>query len=466
MKKTEREDYQRKYKAFTRKNIRKIQEQKSLSEEIIEDVELVSLVFPFRVNNYVLEELINWDNIPQDPIFNINFPNKKMLKERHHKLLKSAVDSNKSKSELAKIINEIRYQLNPHPDGQLTYNVPEYKGEFLKGIQHKYQETVLAFPNEGQICHAFCTYCFRWPQFVGENGIKISLSNPNKLVEYIQENEEIQDVLFTGGDPMTMKAPKLSKYITPILESEIPHLKTIRIGTKSLSYWPYRFISDPDTGDVLRLFREISESELHLTIVANLNHPNELKTEELRKAVNNIHETGAIIRTQTPLLRNINNNSNCLATLWKEQANLGMIPYYLFITRDTGAKHYFEIPLVKAYRIFQRAYRKISGICRTVKGPVMSTTSGKIQIIGITNIGNSRIIVLKFIQGRNPTWVGRPFFAKYNVHATLFDELEPAFGKKFFYEYDLSKYLAPYRKRDANDVNEFEKMNEEIETKT
>jgi KamA family protein len=455
-----------KYKAFTRKNIEEIAERKNLSDKLIEDIKIVSLVFPFRVNNFVLEELICWENIPHDPIFKLNFPDKEMLKEKHYNMLKNAIDKDKSKLEISNLINEIHLQLNPHPGGQLEYNIPKTNGGELNGIQHKYSETVLAFPKEGQICHAFCTYCFRWPQFVRQNGLKISLKDPDKLVNYIQENEEISDVLFTGGDPLTMKASRLSKYINPILEAEISHLNTIRIGTKALSYWPYRFISDPDTKDILRLFREISDSDLHLTIVANLNHPNELKTEALKKAVQNIQETGAIIRTQTPLLRHINNNSNCLATMWRRQVNMGMVPYYLFIARDTGAKHFFDVPLVKAFRIFNSAYRKISGICRTVKGPVMSTTPGKIQIVGITNIGNSRIIVLKFIQGRNPTWVGRPFFAKYDNRATWLNELEPAFNRKFFYQYDLPKYLSPFGKKSSKSVEELDKKQIKIETET
>jgi L-lysine 2,3-aminomutase len=389
-----------------------------------------------------------------------------MLERRFFDVLKNSVEKGSSEEDVSKIVRKIYNELNPHPGGQMNYNIPRYEGEYLRGVQHKYNETSLAFPNEGQTCHAFCSYCFRWAQFIGLKELKIALTEPDKLVGYLQENKEIQDILFTGGDPMTMTASKLLRYIKPILEAQIPHLNTIRIGSKSLSYWPYRFISDSDTEEILQLFEEISESGKHLTFIANFNHPNELETEAVKKAIKNIQATRAIIRTQTPLLRDINNNSNCLATLWKKQVNLGMVPYYLFIVRDTGAKHYFDTPLVDAYRIFNRAYRKISGICRTVRGPVMSTMPGKIQIIGITNIGNSRIIVLKFIQGRNPNWVGRPFFAKYDINATWIDELEPAFSKKFFYEYDLPEYTSDNKRNSVKDLQKLDKKKEELEIKT
>ena len=62
------------------------------------------------------------------------------------------------------------------------------------------------------------------------------------------------DLLFTGGDPMVMTARQLRKYIDPLIggDPELDHLATIRIGSKSLAYWPYRYLTDKDSDDVLR----------------------------------------------------------------------------------------------------------------------------------------------------------------------------------------------------------------------
>jgi hypothetical protein len=111
----------------------------------------------------------------------------------------------------------------------------------------------------------------------------------------------------------------------------------------------------------------------------------------------------------------------------------------MFLPRDTGAKTYFEVPLVKAWEIFRNAYQKVSGICRTVRGPSMSCTPGKIQVLGVSEIqgvlGMKKVFTLRFLQGRNPDWVARPFFAKFDPSATWIDDLLPAFGeKKFFFE--------------------------------
>jgi len=438
------------YKAYNIRNIDEIQEMKRLPPEMVEDMKIVSAIIPFRTNNYVIDELIDWNNIPDDPIFRLNFPQKEMLNPEHYKVLKEAIES--GETDIKEVVNIIQHQVNPHPGGQMDHNVPLLNGELCRGIQHKYRETALVFPSEGQTCFAFCTYCFRWAQFIGQKDMKISMNDPDKLVEYLQQNETIQDLLITGGDPLVMKASKLSKYIRPLLEANIPHLRAIRIGSKSLAYWPYRFISDSDSEAILELFKDIIDSDIHLSFVANFNHPRELETEAVKLAIRNIQNTGAIIRTQTPLLRTINDNPDCLARMWRKQVDLGMVPYYLFIVRNTGAKRLFELPIVEAYKIFNTAYSKVSGLCRTVRGPIMSTTPGKVQVLGTAEINNTKTIILRFIQGRNPAWVGKPFFAKYDTNATWFDELEPAFGQKqFFYESETSKYFTAYSSQDNYD---------------
>jgi hypothetical protein len=122
------------------------------------------------------------------------------------------------------------------------------------------------------------------------------------------------------------------------------------------------------------------------------------------------------------------------ADMWRAQVQLGAVPYYMFVERDTGPKNYFEVPLGRAFDIFTTAYRRVSGLGRTVRGPSMSATPGKVLIDGVTEIHGEKVFVLKFIQARDPAWVNRPFFAKYNPDATWLGELEPAFEKEFFFQ--------------------------------
>ena len=429
-----------KFSTYDLKNFRQIPQLDRLSEDQKFAIEVVGRVLPFRSNSYVVNELINWDNVPNDPMFVLTFPQKGMLKRHHFNRIASLLRQGADKGTVDMAANQIRIELNPQPAGQLDHNIPTLNGEKLDGMQHKYRETLLFFPSQGQTCHAYCSFCFRWPQFVGMDELKFATRESEALVKYLRKNRQVSDILFTGGDPMIMKAKNLSAYIDTLLDAELPDLKTIRIGTKSLSYWPYKYIIGKEADEVLRLFERVTKAGKHLAIMAHFNHPNELQTEAVAQAIQRIRNTGAQIRTQSPILRHINNSPTTWATMWRKQVELGLIPYYMFVVRDTGAQHYFGVPLVRAWRIYQDAYQRVSGICRTVRGPSMSAGPGKVQIMGLSTVNNQKVMTFQFLQGRNPDWVLRPFFAKYDSKAIWLDDLQPAFSEKqFFFEEELQQ---------------------------
>lgn len=423
-------------KTYSLHNYREIPQISSLPSEDLEAIEVVGRVLPFKTNSYVVNELIDWNNVPNDPIFTLNFPRKHMLGKKDYNTIRHLMRIGADNETIQRTVHQIRLRLNPNPAGQ-EHNVPEMENVKLKGIQHKYRETVLFFPSHGQTCHAYCTFCFRWPQFSGMTGYKFAMKETNLLVKYLERHPQVTDVLFTGGDPLTMSTQLLENYIEPLLAADLKHIKTIRIGTKSLAYWPYRFLTDPDADALIALFVRIVRSGKNLAIQAHFNHPVELSTEAVRQAIARIRHTGAQIRTQSPILKHINDSPKVWADMWRKQVDLGCIPYYCFVARDTGAKHFFELPLEKCWEIFRKAYSSVSGICRTVRGPSMSDTPGKIQIMGITEVCGEKVFVLRFLQGRNAKWVDVPFFASYNPAATWFDQLKPAFGESsFFFEND------------------------------
>ncbi|HLW06715.1 MAG TPA: hypothetical protein VKY45_04065, partial [Marinilabiliaceae bacterium] len=290
--------------------------------------------------------------------------------------------------------------------------------------------------------HAYCTFCFRWPQFTGMDDLKFAMNEVDSIIGYLREHPEVTDLLLTGGDPMIMRAHVLDAYISRILDANITTLETIRIGSKSLSFWPYRYLTDPDAEEVLKVFEKITAAGKTLSFMAHFNHPKELATPAMTQAVERILQTGAQIRTQSPLLNHINASAKVWEVMWKRQVKLGMIPYYMFVARDTGAKEYFGVPLVRASDIFKRAYTKVSGIARTVRGPSMSCNAGKIRVVGVSEVMGEKIFVLEFIQGRNSKWVNEPFFAKYDPAAMWIDDLEPAFGnKEFFFDEELAQMM-------------------------
>ncbi|QZE14505.1 lysine 2,3-aminomutase [Halosquirtibacter laminarini] len=426
-----------KYRSYTLANYHTLPQIQNLSEEDRFVIEVVGNVLPFKTSNYVVDELIDWENWESDPFFKLTFPQKGMLSEEHFNRVASLIKSGADKSDLRKVIDEIRYELNPNPAGQ-AHNVPELNGVKLEGMQHKYRETMLFFPSQGQTCHAYCSFCFRWSQFALTEE-KFAMKEVDLMVDYLRAHPEISDVLFTGGDPSIMKTKFFEKYINTLLDANLSNLKTIRIGTKALTFWPYRFTTDEDAPQLLELFKKVTDSGINLSIMAHFNHYGALETKAVQDAITALRSTGAQIRSQSPLMKHINDDANVWGTMWRKQVDLGIIPYYMFVARDTGAQDYFAVTLEDAWNIFKDAYQSVSGVCRTVRGPSMSCDPGKIQIVGIAEVKGEKVFILSFIQGRNPEWVGKPFFAKYDPDAIWITDLKPAFGEKeFFYEEELN----------------------------
>ncbi|MDP1746570.1 MAG: lysine 2,3-aminomutase [Bacteroidota bacterium] len=434
-----------KIQSYSLHNYKNIPQINKLSAEQLEAIEVVGSVLPFKTNNYVVDELIDWENLDNDPMFKLTFPQRGMLSKEHYDMMKIVLGHTKEKNIIKNTANIIRNELNPHPAGQMEHNVPVLNGEKLMGMQHKYRETVLFFPSQGQTCHAYCTFCFRWPQFVGMEEMKFAGKESSHLRDYVIQNKQVTDILFTGGDPMIMKARIFASYIEPLLEAKPENLQTIRIGTKALGYWPYKFVTDDDADELLNLFERIVKSGINLTIMAHFSHPVELDTPIVKTAIARLRSVGVQIRTQSPVLKHINDSPELWAEMWRKQVNLNCIPYYMFIPRDTGAQDYFALTLENAWNIFREAYQKVSGVCRTVRGPSMSCTPGKVQVLGVSEIKGEKVFVLRMLQGRNPNWVARPFFAKYDPDAIWMSDLKPAFDEdRFFFENELELMFNEY----------------------
>lgn len=433
----------RKFKVLTRKDIDSIPQLAKLSKSELDGMKAVSAVLPFRVNPYVVD-LIDWDRVPDDPIYQLTFPQPGMLAPSDYERMLDLVRSGATSQQLVQAARRVQASLNPHPAGQMELNIPKMGGEPLSGMQHKYRETVLFFPAAGQTCHAYCTYCFRWAQFVGIDELKFAARQADALADYVASHKEVRNVLFTGGDPMVMKTSVLRRYIEPLLTDRFEHLESIRLGTKAPAYWPYKFVTDDDADDLMRLIEEVCESGKSLAVMAHFSHPRELSTPVAREAIRRLRNAGAVVRCQAPVIAHVNDDSDSWAHMWSEQVKLGAIPYYMFVERDTGAKNYFEIPLARALQIFNQAYSQVSGLARTVRGPSMSCMPGKLLIDGIVEVAGKRHFLLKFLQARNPEWSGQVFFAEYDEDATWLSDLRPAWGaEEFFFESTLRAMTSP-----------------------
>ena len=436
------------YRPYSLRTIDKLPQFSALSEDERFSIRVVAQVFPFRLNPYVADQLIDWQRIPDDPIYQLTVPQRGMLRPHNFQRVADLLLRDAPAAEVHSVVSEIRSNLNPNPAGQVELNVPWFGGQRLEGMQHKYRETVLFFPQSGQTCHAYCTFCFRWPQFLTDGEVRFSAADSEQLLWYLAAHPEVTDLLVTGGDPLVMSTAALERYLTPVLEAQNIGIQTIRIGTKSLGYWPYRFLTDKDADELLRLFERIVARGFHLAIMAHFNHTRELETPIVRQAIKRIRATGAEIRSQSPLVRHINDVAGIWREMWNLQVSLGIIPYYLFVERNTGASRYFQVPLAQAWEIYRAAMTSVSGLGRTARGPSMSAAPGKIEIQGVTEIRGEKVFVLRMIQGRNPEWVQRPFFARFDPDAAWLTDLKPAFGEEeFFFSAEMRALATAARRR-------------------
>ena len=405
--------------------LHRIAQRHGLAPQLEETVRLLSLVLPFRVSQYVLEELIDWARVPDDPMFQLVFPQHGMLRDEHVRALAAMAPRGRLAGPgLADLVSDIRADLNPHPAEQLSSNVPVGPdGSPIEGLQHKYRETVLYFPSHGQTCHAYCSYCFRWAQFIGDPDLRFATQSPQELIGHLRRHPDVSDVLVTGGDPMIMSTERFIGHVEPLLALNSVH--TIRIGTKALAYWPHRFVGDRDADALLRFLERVVGTGRTVSVMAHVSHPVELEGDVVRQAIERIRATGAVLYTQAPLMRGVNDDAATWRELWTTELSLGMVPYYMFVARDTGAQEYYKVPLERAAEVFRDAWSSVSGLARTVRGPVMSATPGKVVVDGRARIGGDDVLSLRLLQARDPALVGRPFGAKASATAAWVDELEP-----------------------------------------
>lgn len=389
-----------------------------LNSEQKEALKILSLIFPFKTNKYVLDELIDWYNFENDPIYQLNFPQIGMLGYKRFNNLKSIMTgtNNPLKSPIL---------LNIKSEMQQRYfnNVQKQKSckDQIKGIYHGLKNTAFLFPAGAQNCHAYCNYCLRFIRHFGY-GTDFFYTASQAPKNYLDNHSEIQDVIISGGDAFFLSAQKLQEYIIPLLKIE--SLQAIRFSSKVLTWWPYRFVSDDDADELLNLFELIIHSGKHCTIMAHFSHPRELQSNTVTKAIKRIQQTGTIIRTQSPLVNHVNNNENIWIVLWHEQVKLGLIPYYMFLESSFSLTDYFKVPICQALSIFTGAQKKISGLCRTVRGPVYNHSDQKLLIDGTIELNGKKVFLLKVLHSLESNRIGAILITKYCENASSLEQLK------------------------------------------
>jgi EF-P beta-lysylation protein EpmB len=210
--------------------------------------------------------------------------------------------------------------------GYVADPVGDLAAKAATGLLHKYRGRALLITTGA--CAVHCRYCFRrhFPYSEEQAG----RDQWAGVLEQLAGMKDIDEVILSGGDPLTLSDPRLA----PLIEGlgEIGHLRRLRLHTRLPIVLPERLTAE--------LTAMLSASRLAASLVLHANHPNEL-TGTLGEALAPLRRAGIALLNQTVLLAGINDRADTLAELSEQLFDLGVLPYYLHqLDPVSGAAHF------------------------------------------------------------------------------------------------------------------------------
>lgn len=194
------------------------------------------------------------------------------------------------------------------------------------GLLHKYQSRVLLIVKGG--CAVNCRYCFRRHFPYQENAV--NKSDWEEAFKYIAKDHNINEVIFSGGDPLMAKDGQLAWMCSEI--EKIDHVKTLRIHSRLPVVIPNRINAE--------FINWFTGSRLRPVMVVHINHANEID-DALKYKLLQLKEAGVTLLNQSVLLKGVNDSGDALVKLHDSLFDAGVLPYYLhLLDRVKGAGHF------------------------------------------------------------------------------------------------------------------------------
>ncbi len=415
----------------------------------ITERELFIDVYRFLATKHVLNK-INWDDFEKDSLFQLVFPQPGMIRGDVVHRYREA----ESVEERQSIVREYQKKTNPH-DGKQLLNKPWYTGEdgqleILEGVQHKYPQCQLVFDKTTQSCFTFCTYCFRHAQVRGDEDMFVQ-EDTGQVREYIRRHKEITDVLITGGDAGLITFERLEKYVRPMIEDdEMMHIRTLRLGTRVLTYHPEMILSS-SYDKFLDLFRELIDNGVQVVVMSHFSTPREVLNPSAIAAIRRLKKHGIMVRSQSPVMNHISlfyddNGEMDLEKSAKNWIDLGNILavlsvgfHSMYCARPTGEHHYFATSLADINRLFSKVYRSLPSINRPSRYITQTSSAGKVSLLGTMELKGEKVFVLKFNESRNMEWMDRVYLARYDDKESTIEKLKPFDSDRYFFEDELAE---------------------------
>jgi len=223
--------------------------------------------------------------------------------------------------------------------------VGDLQANCLPGLLHKYHGRVLLTLTGA--CAIHCRYCFRRHYPYDEN--TPGMAGWQRAVDYVAADSTIEEVIYSGGDPLVLKDPLLASLSERF--AAIEHVSTLRIHTRLPIVIPER-IDD-------QLIKWMQDLPLHIVVVVHVNHPNEIDdrvVQQLQRLT-----SAATVLNQSVLLKDINDTLECQVSLCKRLFAAGVMPYYLHVLDKVNGAAHFEVDDVQARQLHQQMALKLPG---------------------------------------------------------------------------------------------------------
>jgi EF-P beta-lysylation protein EpmB len=215
----------------------------------------------------------------------------------------------------------------------------------VAGVLHKYQGRLLLTATGA--CAVHCRYCFRrhYPYSEANPG-----RAPEQTFEYVRQHTEINEVILSGGDPLTLSDTRLGQLVARL--ETLPHVTCLRIHSRVPVVLPERVDA--------KLLEWLQMTRLQVVLVIHANHPNEIDA-SVHDAMRTLKKVGITLLNQSVLLRGVNDNASTLAELSEALFDAGVLPYYLHqLDSVQGAAHY-EVTDREAVKLINQLRKTLPG---------------------------------------------------------------------------------------------------------
>lgn len=306
----------------------------NLSKNYLDEFNKVTLKYPFKNSDYY-NNLIDKDNLQNDPIFRQVYPNIKELNE-----------------------NTIYTENDPlNEDMQMP----------VHNLIHRYKDRAVLLTTNA--CAIHCRFCLRkrkWNSNLKQR--KLSNKELNEVCKYLISTPTIQEILISGGDPLMLSNQELKTIIRSL--KQIKHIKILRLGSRIPVVLPERIDSE---------LIEILSSTNGLWFATHFNHPNEL-TETSLNACSRLIKAGVPILNQTVLLKGINDKVEVLEELFTKLGINRIKPHYLFHMDPVQGNEHFATGISKGLALLDELRNRISSILTPTFAIDLPKGGGKVHL--------------------------------------------------------------------------------------